>query len=125
MNGTLKLKKPIPVNGSEVRELAYNNENITNALFCEADTRRRTACGLKATPPTAAELDYSLHVYIGYAAIIAENPTFAFADLERITGKDIVDVMHIGRNFILKSEDSQRSNSDEQSENIPDTSTQA
>ena len=126
MNGILKLKTPILVNGSEVCELAYNTENITSAHFCEADAKKRTACGAKNVSVTpAAELDYGLHLYLGFAAIVSTNPSFDFADLERIKGSDVVDVMKIGRNFILKSEVSVQNNSDEQSETTPDTSTQA
>lgn len=126
MNGILKLKNPILVNGSEVSELAYNTENITPAHFCEADAKKRTACGAKNVSVTpAAELDYGLHLYLGFAAIIAANASIDFADLERIKGADVVDVMKIGRNFILKSEVSAASNSGEQSEITPDTSTQA
>jgi hypothetical protein len=126
MNGILKLKTPILVNGSDVCELAYNTENITSAHFCEADAKKRTACGAKNVSVTpAAELDYGLHLYLGFAAIVSTNPSIDFADLERIKGSDVVDVMKIGRNFILKSEVSAQSNSDEQSETTPDTSTQA
>lgn len=126
MTGTLKLKTPILVNGNEVNELTYNTENITSLHFCEADARKRTACGAKnvAISP-AAELDYGLHLYLGFAAIIAANGSIDFADLERIKGADVVDVMKIGRNFILKSEASVESNSGEQSEITPNTSTQA
>lgn len=126
MKGTLKLTTPILVNGSEVCELTYNTENITSAHFCEADAKKRTACGVKNVSVTpAAELDYGLHLYLGFAAIVSTNPAIDFADLERIKGSDVVDVMKIGRNFILKSEVSVQSNSDEQSETTPNTSTQA
>lgn len=126
MNGTLKLRNPILVNGKEVESLAYNTENITAMLFCEADARKRTACGSKNVSVTpAAELDYGLHLYLGFASIVAANASVDFADLERIKGADVVDVMKIGRNFILKSEASAASSSDEQSEIMPDASTQA
>lgn len=126
MNGTLKLKNPIRVNDKEVIDLAYNTESITAALFCEADAKKRTACGSKNVSVTpAAELDYGLHLYLGFAAIVASNASVDFADLERIKGADVVDVMKIGRNFILKSEALAEINSGEQSETTPDTSTQA
>jgi hypothetical protein len=126
MNGILKLKTPILVNGKEVSDLAYNTENITSLHFCEADAKKRMACGAKNVSVTpAVELDYGMHLYLGFAAIVSSNASIDFADLERIKGADVVDVMKIGRNFILKSEDSAQSNSDEQSEITPDTSTQA
>lgn len=126
MIGTLKLRNPILVNGENISVLEYNTENITSAHFCEADARKRTACGAKNVSVTpAAELDYGLHLYLGFAAIIAAKPSIDFSDLERIHGADVVDMMKIGRNFILKSEDLAQSNSGEQSETTADTSTQA
>ena len=41
MEGTIKLKKPIPVNGVQVEELTYNTDEITVTLFSEADARKR------------------------------------------------------------------------------------
>ena len=41
MKGTINLNKPITINGQLVTELTYDTEEITAALFCEADTRRR------------------------------------------------------------------------------------
>ena len=114
MNGNITLKNPILVNGQEVNSLAYNAEGITSSLFCEADARKRAAGGAKSVSiAPAAELDYSLHLYLGFAAIIAATPSVDFSDLERIKGADVVDIMKIGRNFILKSEDSPENNSDE------------
>lgn len=52
----------------------------------------------------AAEFDFGLHLYLGYAAIVAVNPTYDFSDLERMKGADVVEVMALGRNFMLKSE---------------------
>ena len=47
----------------------------------------------------AAEFDFGLHLYLGYAAIVAVNPTYDFSDLERMKGADVVEVMAIGRKF--------------------------
>ena len=74
----------------------------------------------------AAEFDFALHLYLGYAAIIAVNPSYDFSDLERIKGADVVDVMAIGRNFMLKSEETSTENdSDEHIEITPESTTQA
>lgn len=73
----------------------------------------------------AVEFDFALHTYLGFAAIIAEMPHVDFLDLERLHGADVVDVMRIGRNFILKSEESTPNDSDAPSENMQENLVQA
>lgn len=126
MRGTIKLTNPISVNGKNTAELQYDTVGITGQMFCEADAKRRIAAGTKnvAIAP-AAEFDYGLHLYLGYAACIAANSELDFSDLERIHGGDVVDFMAVGRNFILKSEDSAQSNSDEHTETTVQPTTQA
>lgn len=126
MKGIINLTNPITVNGKQVTELQYNTAEITGALFCEADSKRRFAAGSKnVSIAPAAEFDYGLHLYLGFAACVAATPEVDFSDLERIHGADLVDVMAVGRNFILKSEDSAQSNSDEPSETTVVPTTQA
>lgn len=126
MKGTLKLANPITVNGRQVAQLQYNTEDITGALFCEADSKRRFAAGTKnVSIAPAAEFDYGLHLYLGFAACIAASPEIDFADLERIHGADLISVMAVGRNFIMKSEDSQQNTSDEPTETTVAPTTQA
>ena len=126
MKGTIKLVNPILVNGKNVAELQYNTEEITGQLFCEADAKRRIAAGAKnVSIAPAAEFDYGLHLYLGFAACVAATPEMDFADLERIHGADVVEVMAVGRNFILKSEDSAQNNSDEPTEATAAPTTQA
>lgn len=126
MNGILKLENSILVDNKSVTEVSYDTNEITAALFAEADMKRRMAAGTKnVSIIPAAEFDFALHMYLGFAAIIAINPRYTFEDMARIHGGDIIEVMNIGRNFILKSEASQQSNSDEQSETTAEPSTQA
>ena len=74
----------------------------------------------------AAEFDFGLHLYLGFAAIIAANPSYDFSDVERIKGHDVVEVMAIGRNFILASEKGQpESDSGEPTETTPESTTPA
>ena len=117
MKGTIKLKTPITVNGQKVAELAYDTEEITADLFSAADAHRRIAAGKRnVTIVPTAELDFALHPYLGYAAVIAVNPQYDFSDLERVKGSDMLTVMEIGRNFILRSDASTQETSDEPSE---------
>lgn len=124
MTGTFTLRNPISVNGKIRKEFDYDTNEITAILFTEAEAKRKNAAGLKNVSITpAVEFDFGLHVYMGFAAIIAKNPDCDFSDLERIHGVDILDIMSVGRNFLLKSEDAAQSNSDEQSETTPEPTT--
>lgn len=100
----ITLKNPILINGKKVSELTYDINEITPAGFAEAEFRKTRANGSKGAPSSAAiELDYSLHLYLGFAAIIAVNPEIDWADLERAKGTDVMAVMKVGRNFIIAS----------------------
>ena len=126
MKGVITLKNPITVNGKPVTELHYDTAEITGALFCEADSRRRFAAGAKnISIAPAAEFDYGLHLYLGFAACIAAAPEIDFSDMDRIHGADLIEVMAVGRNFIMQSEDSAQSNSDAPSETTVAPTTQA
>ena len=124
---TLKLKNPIKIDGKEVKELTYDINEIDALLFAEADAKKKAATGMKTMSLSpAAEFDPGLHLYLGFAAIIAVNRNIDFADLERMKGRDTMEVMKIGRNFMLSSEeDSQESDSDELSETTPESTTPA
>ena len=124
---TLKLKNPIKIDGKEVKELTYDINEIDALLFAEADAKKKAATGMKTMSLSpAAEFDPGLHLYLGFAAIIAVNRNIDFTDLERMKGRDTMEVMKIGRNFMLSSEeDSQESDSDELSETTPESTTPA
>lgn len=122
---TIKLRNPILINGKQVSELTYDANEITPSGFAEAEYRKTRANGSNGAPSSAAvELDFSLHVYLGFAAILAVNPEYDFNDLERIHGKDLVDVMKVGRNFTIGSEaESQDETSESVSETTPESIT--
>ena len=121
------LRNPILINGKEIKELSHDVNEITPAGFAEAEYRKTRANGSKGAPSSAAvELDYSLHLYLGFAAIVAVNPEYDINDLERIKGTDVMEVMKVGRNFIIasagKSTDEESENA---SETMPESTTQA
>ena len=124
---TLKLKNPIMIDGKEVTEVTYDANEIDGALFATAESMRKAAAGMKNTSITpAAEFDFGLHLYLGFAAIVAVNPGYDFTDVERIKGGDVVKVMGIGRNFMLASDQKQQeSDSDEPTETTPESTTPA
>ena len=125
MKGTLTLKNPILINNETISEMTYDSNEITGALFSEAEAMRKRAAGMKnVSINPAIEFDFALHLYLGYAAIIAVNPEYDFSDLERARGRDLMAIMDIGRNFTLQSEDSSpESGSDEPSGTTPKPST--
>jgi len=124
LKGTIALRNPITINGKMVKELTYDANEITPAMFAEADARKMLASGAKSGNLSGAvELDYGLHLYLGFAAIIAVNPEIDFTDLERIKFPDVMQVMKVGRNFIISSAVSEEDSSDEQSEITPELST--
>ena len=127
MKNTLKLKNPIMINGEKVTEVTHDSNEIDGILFATAESKRKAAAGMKNTSITpAAEFDFGLHLYLGFAAIVAVNPSYDFADVERIKGRDVVEVMAIGRNFMLSSDQEQpESDSDEPIETTPESITQA
>lgn len=123
---TIKLRNPILINNKSVSELTHDANEITPAGFAEAEYRKTRANGSKGAPSSAAvELDYSLHLYLGFAAILAVNPEYDFSDLERIKGSDVMEVMKVGRNFIIDSVgNSQDDTSESASETTPESTTQ-
>lgn len=123
----LKLKNPIKIDGKDVSVLTYDANEINGVLFATAEAKKKAAEGKSLSISPTAEFDFSLHLYMGYAAIIAVNPGYDFSDLERIKGSDTVDVMGIGRNFIFKSEEKEQraSGSDEHTETTQESTTRA
>lgn len=101
---TLKLKTPIKVDGKEVAELTYDANEITTEAFIAAESRKVAASSKKNSVGAVLEFDYSMHLELGFAAILAVNPNIDHSDLLRIKGADLVAVARIGRNFTLQSE---------------------
>lgn len=101
MKETIRLSNPLTINGRQYAELTYDTNEITAQAFAEADARKLAASGSRSgNAAGAAELDYGLHLYLGFAAIIAVNPSIDISDLERIKGPDVMTVMRVGRDFI-------------------------
>lgn len=115
MKQELKLSNPILIDNQKVDKLTYDAEEITSALFTQADTKKKQAAGIKnISISPSVEFDFSLHLYMGFAAIIAVNPSYTFEDVERVKGRDIKPIMEIGRNFLLAAEEDSRQSSSEE-----------
>ena len=79
IKGTLHLKNPILINGKEITEVTYDSNEIDGILFATAESKRKAAAGRKDfSIAPAAEFDFSLHLYLGFAAIVAVNPSYDF-----------------------------------------------
>ena len=125
MNGTLTLKNPVMINGDKITEMKYDTNEIDGVLFATAEAKRKAAAGMKnLSVSAAAEFDFGLHLYLGYAAIVAVNPRRRL--VKRMKGADVVEVMALGRNFMLKSEpEPQENDSAEPTATTPESTTPA
>lgn len=119
MSDTIKLRNPITINGKDYTHLNHDANEITITAFVEAEDRKMKAGG-SYNRAGAAEVDYSMHIYLGFAAIIAVHPEIAWDDLERVKGDDIRSIMRIGRNFMLNA--SAEASQDDESESASETS---
>lgn len=121
--GSVTLSLPITINGTQVSELSFNSDEIDGNLYMEAEAMAGAATKYKGGM-TVVEFNTGLHLYLGYAAIIAVNKNIDWNDLLRIKGRDLMKIMQIGRSFILGSEDdSTESSSEEPSETTPGSTT--
>lgn len=126
MQNIIKLKKPITIDGKQVSEISYDADEITAVLYAEADAKKKVAAGMKnVSISPAVEFDFGLHLYMGFAAAIAVNPSYTFEDLERVKGADVMAFSNVGRSFLLQSDTSEENSSDERSEATAKPSTQA
>lgn len=100
---TLKLRNPIKINGKEVKKLTYDVNEITVEAFIEAELRKFNAGSKKGVNAAAMEMDYSMHLQLGFAAIVAVNADIDYSDLNRLKGYDLISVARIGRSFTTPS----------------------
>ena len=99
MKETLTLAHPIEINGKTFKSLDYDTDEITAQMFIDADSQLQKATGNQKVTLTVAEFDRELHLYIGFASVIALNPEIDYSDLLRIKGADIPQMVRIGRSL--------------------------
>lgn len=124
LDGVLVLTNPITVDGEKVTSLKYDANEITGAMFAEAQNARDRASGSKSVS-VLLEVDHAMHLFFGYAAIKAVNPSIDYSDLERLKGADTMKAQRIGRNFIFSGLEATSSpdSSDDFTENTGEHST--
>lgn len=103
---TIKLRKPLLVNGIEKNELKYDIEELTIGRIAKAEGMKSKIGGVDlAAKFTLAQTDYPLQICIGMQAILAVNPDIAEEDLMRIKGHDLTKVATIGTSFFIEPEE--------------------
>ena len=123
---TIKLKTPLKVNGKDMSELKLDFDAITPEGFIRAEALSNAKRSNQGASASLAEVDYGFHLYLAFEAAVCADPSVDIADLERITGRDLVQLMQAGRFFALGADgDSTESGSDEQSESTPTNSAPA
>lgn len=122
LKGTIKLKKPIEINGKEIYSFSFDSEQIDLDLMSQAEAKARQK--RQITEMTLGETDYTYHLFLGMAAIIAVNPWVDWEDLKRLKGIDLKTLGNIGRLFFITQGVLEDETSEEQLELTVDISTQ-
>ncbi len=98
----LKLRKPLMVNGKELKALTYDVDELTINHITRAEACKSKMGG--AAVISVAQADFTLHVCIGMQAVIVKNPDIAEEDLMRLKGYDITQLASIGTSFFVPPE---------------------
>ena len=95
MKGTVELKRPILIDGKEVKELSYDTDKISVELYLKAVN----AAMAKGNGITGINIkvDAGVQLMIGLYSVVAENPAYDITDVERVTGADLMNFVDIGR----------------------------
>lgn len=89
---TLKLKKPIMIDGEERTEIEYDLEALTGNDIQQA-TKELNKSGIMVT---TIELDSNYH-----AALFAKSADLMFEDMNRLSAKDYAKATTLVRDFFL------------------------
>lgn len=89
-----ELKNPILINGEECKALAYDTSKLTVEQYIDATAKGGLASN------KIMEVNAHLHFLLGaYAIVNASENVIDISDVERVSGKDIVNITQIGRNM--------------------------
>lgn len=123
MKGTIKLRNAIKINGKSVKELSYDTDQITSEMYLQAIGKAVTKGN--GMTGSALQVDAGAQLMLGMYAVVANNPEYDIADIERATGSDLIQFVTIGRDFTLGREDQTEAPSEERSETTPENIIQA
>lgn len=123
---TIQLKRPLKVNGKDITELKTDFDAITPEAFIRAEALANAKRANEGAGASLMEVDYGFHLYLAFEAVKAADPSVDTADLERVTGPDLIKLMQAGRFFAVGADgDSLESSSDGQSGSTPTNTPQA
>ena len=126
MAEVIKLSNPIKVNGKELAELKCDLDAIDAEGFIRAEALANAKRNNEGSSANLAEVDYGFHLYLAFEGVKAAMPEVDTTDLERVKGRDLVQLMKAGRFFALDADgDSEESSSDGPSESSQESSTAA
>lgn len=118
----IKLTKPLLVNGSYLKELTYDIDELTINHITKAEGLKSKIGGKDILGTiTIAQADYALHICIGMQAVIAVNPEISEEDLQRLKGFDITKLANVGARFFIEPAEQVEEKSSEQQEATQDT----
>lgn len=123
---TIELSRPLLVNGEERTALKCDMDAVGVEAFIRAEARSNAKRNNEGGIASMAEVDYGFHLYLAFEGCVAADASVDVADLERLTGRDLVRLMQVGRFFALGADGgSTESGSDEPSESTPTSTTSA
>ncbi|MGI1659608.1 MAG: phage tail assembly protein [Desulfitobacterium sp.] len=97
---TLKLSKPIMINGAEVKELPYDFDSLTGRDKLNAG-RKMKADGIPIS--NIEELDTDYHLYLFAEAVCKADSSIDTTDVMRIGAKESRKGAALARNFFYMS----------------------
>ena len=122
----IKLISPLKVNGKELSELMCDMDAVDAEGFIRAEALSNAKRNNEGSVASMAEVDYGFHLYLAFEGVKAAMPEVDTTDLERVKGRDLVQLMQVGRFFTLVADGgSEGSSSDAPSESSQESSTAA
>ena len=122
----IKLISPLKVNGKELSELKCDMDAIDAEGFIRAEALSNAKRNNEGSVASMAEVDYGFHLYLAFEGVKSAMPEVDTTDLERVKGRDLVQLMQVGRFFTLVADGgSEGSSSDAPSESSQESSAAA
>lgn len=91
----LTLRKPIMINGVEVKELTYDFDSMTARDKINVGKRIKA----DGVPVSVEEFDSDYHTYLFAGAVVKVNPDMDISDVLRLSAKDIQKGAALARDF--------------------------